>query len=228
MANISSAFGTLDFKGTWNKSLFEKFISIFNKHLNDKVGDYYLIIDNENFEKGEANIRGIGRWTFENNLSLMNNWALNSFNYSTQTKEECESEWENLLKEVHEKELIIEIDYVDEESGLEYLVSNAGIIDVQETDEGLKLVYELMDSDEYEYNRSNLIALDIYDEEDFEVQLKDIKETLLEDYKLIYRNDKEHECKKLTQAQEDEIEKVLDDNPWAGDVEDILVEIDWL
>ena len=226
MANISSAIGTLQFEGEWDKSVFDKFIKTFNKYLDDQAGDYYIKISNENFENLEAYINGCGRWSFDNNLSLLNRWV---HDYQVkQSKEESIAEWNDLLKEMEAQCLAINVYYCDEESGMELLVEIEGSLTPLQKDNEMILQWSICNEEYYSYNRNNLVALKLYNNDNFELSMEELKNDLYQKFGLIFQNDENKKGTKLTLHQQSQIEKEFNEQPFACESEDIFNELSFL
>jgi hypothetical protein len=244
MANISSAYGKAKFIGNWEESFFNHFIKVFNEHLGDEATEAYYTIDfqNADFEKKEAIISGTGRWSFTNNLNNMHWWAYNNHSASDEEKEAHTIEWNTLSGQMKLNKLSVEIEFSDEECGCEMLYRAKGKIfprllrhgDLPQSALPLpgaawSLFYDEESCEDYEYTREYLVELGLYNSEDFEIQLSDVSDELFEQFALVFPGEQlQSGVKVLTQEQVQEIKRVLNEQPFADETENIIDELSFI
>lgn len=212
MANNSYSFGEVNFVGNWTEDILEYFTNVFNKHL---AGGYYNIeISDIDSESKSGIIQGTGRWHFLNNLNFMDNWA----------KEDSPEEWVELAKEMYDRDLYLEIEFVDKECGVGILYRCDGNIAPILDDQGeFCIVFNYSSEENFEYTRENLIAQKLYIETDFEISLKEVGK-FLEKEKHLSLPDSDSQLPKINNVVFENIKIQLNEQPWADSPEEILEE----
>ena len=119
MANITSASGTLTLAGDWNTddiALLQPVLSSWSFY-----GQYGIQHCGKLSEQNKsASFYGCGRWSFSGTLELFHEWTLDWIkNHGPLTKQQ----YEDFLKNMFEKDLKIEMHYVDED---EFCVEESG------------------------------------------------------------------------------------------------------
>lgn len=151
MANISSAFGTIEFTSK-NKDI----LKILVNSLAKMNGEYFTdldsfnsskIVKNENLYTYSDTFFGSGRWTYLNNISYYPNWIQLS---------------DTDLNQLEQNEWTISYDFVDEESGC-CVLYQANVLVEHEKNTKIKNSRITEDVTDYEYTWVNLVKLSYYD-----------------------------------------------------------------
>lgn len=121
MANISSASGKIILKGDWTKEAIDAFkpvLDLWSFH------GYYGISDlSEELNEDHLSVGfwGNGRWSFSGTLELFEIWARGWVDKQPKNpngepeKDITEEQYDRFLEIMHEKKLIVEFDFEDEE-----------------------------------------------------------------------------------------------------------------
>lgn len=155
MANISDAYGTACFVAdtpedvVWLRDLYAGICAKFEYYTDFSKLDYEPVLNGEKYES-ECSFIACGRWTFENNISLMTEWVI-----STLEEQGRRADAERLSGTVFR----ISFDYTDYEPGCEVLYQAYASIwhDRDGTD------YEIANYDGYDITPENLVKLGFYD-----------------------------------------------------------------
>lgn len=136
MANVSDAYGAMTLKGAWTPAL----IKTLNTIAAEIWAHWYYSIEIKPFDpkatprERTTDFNGWGRWTFRLNLENLGDWTLDSLH---STSDFTTAVLNKLIQAMHDKGLIIEIEYTDEEGGCEVHYDETGEI----SSNGEKFVY---------------------------------------------------------------------------------------
>jgi hypothetical protein len=153
MANISDAYGSMTLKGSWTPALIEK-LNIIAQEIWAKWF-YNTELDPFNPdaapEERVSTFNGNGRWAYSSNLENLGRW--------TSEKIEKQSEFADvfaeLIREMKANELVIEVDYFDEEAGLCVLYTESGEI----SSNGETFKYHESSYQDYDHNWENYMEV---------------------------------------------------------------------
>ncbi len=180
MANISDAYGTLTLQGEWTEEHIIALLCILKTQENGV--NYSTVIGNfkealaDLKEEGSLNIVGSGRWAYVCNLERLHDWSLVDVNFwdtyvCAQLPAEYKIVYEDylairlwLLKEMHLHGLKIEWEFMDLETGCDFLTRNTGYHSswFEEPERVYKFVYTETEVENYDCNLKNQVEL--YDE----------------------------------------------------------------
>ena len=74
-----------------------------------------------------------------------------------------------------------------------------------------------------------MVELGLYNSEDFEIQLSDVSDELFEQFALVFPGEQlQSGVKVLTQEQVQEIKRVLNEQPFADETENIIDELSFI
>lgn len=209
MAYESSASGTCRFSDAWTTEQTKHFIDVMKKRFNT----YYGMVIYDEYEGGFA-FTGTGRWTFENNLKYMATWLHNQSghlccNFKTNIDTvNLNKDVVDLAKMMVEHDLCVDIDFIDEECGNRILYKMQGKIipSIHPTLGAFSLEFIVLDECNYNYTRENLINLEVYDDNHFDISVEDIVTVLGVD-------------------KQAEIEAYLNNKPFVEDIDEVVSDI---
>lgn len=151
MANISSVKGYMLLEGVWTVSMVEK----LNKVAEVWRKWYYNIDITEDFSINKDEMIPFianGRWSFMCNLEHLYDWTCSD-------NEEFSDTFVALLREMHENEATIYIEYQETDCGI---LQEAGV--TLEANSNNMLVVNESWIEHYDYNAENLVELNFYED----------------------------------------------------------------
>ena len=179
MANISDVGGTFSLLGNWSRNDIVNFLLV----VNSLSGCYYdTCLGDTLFESmrlledtHEIKFYGSGRWTYQTNLEMWDNWSSAS-NADIErikdyaglpkafklTKQSYSNRRNNLLRSMLKKDLSIAVSCRESECGCGFISIAEGELKAKQTDKGPIFIYNNTKCDNYDYNLKNLCSL-IYD-----------------------------------------------------------------
>lgn len=199
MANLSSAYGTITLKGSWNKKQIKLLIEVFDMLSKGYYNIELMNPDTLYTEGYTSGFGGTGRWSFMGNLRNFNDWILQD------TEEYSSTTANKLIKEMFNNKLTIHWAVRDEEAGVGFIHIFEGR---HEASDLTSLEFKTEMEEEHDHNLKNMMEYYNDDEEMF--------------YDIIFR------MKDLLNIDEDHIEDVLKQDPnwwnissWVHELEDI-------
>lgn len=179
MANISDVGGTFSLLGNWSRNDIVNFLLVVSS-----LGgcNYETCLDDSLFEsiqpledKHEIKFYASGRWTYQTNLEMWDDWSSASNadikrikNYAgfpkafKLTKQSYSNRRNNLLRSMLKKDLSIAVSYREAECGCCFISIAEGELKAKQTDKGPIFIYNNTKCDNYDYNLKNLCSI-IYD-----------------------------------------------------------------
>jgi len=207
MANISSAFGTFHFEDGFDLAQKQNFVQVMGVLAKCYFGTHLSINDEAKgvgIDDDSLAFTGNGRWVYENNLENMHNWLVQELD------DKLLKVYHELLNYMSDDDQGIMVEYVDDEFGCEVLYEAEGVLKAYPFDDGVALKYESGSCENYDYTRSNLQALNVYDV--FECMEADVtKQLVAQGYD-------------ITAKILDDLTKKLENNPFI-EVDDAVAEI---
>lgn len=179
MANISSVGGTFSLLGNWSRNDIVNFLLVVNSlsgccydtSLSDPLFESMRLLEDEH----EIQFYGSGRWTYQTNLDMWDNWSSASHadierikDYAglpkafKLTKQSYSNRRNSLLRSMLKKDLSIAVSYRESECGGSFISIAEGELKAKQTDKGLIFIHNNTKCDNYDYNLKNLCSL-IYD-----------------------------------------------------------------
>lgn len=165
MANISSASGKITLKGDWTQEAIDAFEPVLEVW--GFYGEYGIqSCDGFDEEHLTADFYGCGRWSFSGTLDSFEDWTRQWFKDNPKRPNgepicaTTEEQYENFLKIMCEKNLVIEMDFEDVEEGCGVHIHEVGQFT---SEDGSCISYETMECEDIvpswdEYERSSLEA----------------------------------------------------------------------
>ena len=108
-------------------------------------------------EETHLSFEGEGRWLYDTNLNNMHNWLVEELD------DKMLKVYHELLDYMKNTHKVIMVEYIDDEFGCEVLCEVEGVLKAYASDDGVALEYESCSRENYDYTRSNLVALELYD-----------------------------------------------------------------
>ena len=169
MANLSDAFGAIEFKAN-DIDVLGKVVGIFERFV--QAGEYNTVLGG-NFQKKDINVLkhnlfsyetsfdGTGRWAFSSNAENALPWLKSSISYA---KDLTDAERQEIISFLEENEYSIYYDFVDYEPGCD-LLYKAKVEVVHKAGEPLDSCYGAVTNEvNYEVTAENMRRLNFADD----------------------------------------------------------------